>query len=275
MDLNMSIDSYNLEEWFLIHQLKSIRKRHFHLPFYLDVDITPYCLTLSSHWNKFPLTSFLIKALGILLEDRPQLNKMVFNSILGGKILRPNYISVNLPILLNTEGIDYVGATTIKKPHVKSIREIQNELKRELQKDPRDLPIGKFIYKRKNSFLNRSRLRLIHFLVWNVPQFYLRFGGGGITLSSLLNLKQQNFSGHIVSFGPTAFTLCTTSFQELDGKHILKVGVAFDHFALTGQEGVECFRHLNNILNGKDKVLFKRVIGKDLNNPSHHRRLDH
>lgn len=257
----MTVRKPSLEEWFLMHQLEHIKKNHFHLPFNLTIDVTK----LAKHYReknlKMPITALMIKASALLARKVPEVNRVVFRTFYGTRILDPSYISVNLPIMIRSEEQNFLAATVINNVDQKSISQINEDIKKALGQKLSDLKIGKYVYKKKNSFYNRMRLRLVHFVVNNFPKIYENFSGGGLAVSSLMNHNHEDFDMSMMAYGPTAFTIGSCTLKEVKEKHFLKVGIAYDHFAFSGELAILASKELSMVLTGKNEEDFKQLIG--------------
>lgn len=255
----MTVRKASLEEWFLIYQLDKIKKNHFHLPFYMSVDITKLAKHFLDKGEKVPVTALMIKAAGLLAEKHTEVNRVVFKTFYGLRIFDPKYISVNLPIMIRSENQNFLAATVLEDVNESSLSEINDEIKKALSQDLSDLKIGKYVYKKRNSFFNRTRLKFVHFLINHFPKVYENFGGGAIAVSSLMNHNHEDFDMSMMAYGPTAFTIGSCNLMEKDGAHFLKIGIAYDHFAFSGEKAIEASQSLSFILTGKDPQIFSRL----------------
>lgn len=256
----MSVRKATLEEWFLIYQLDKIKKNHFHLPFYLTVDISKVAEHFKTKGEKLPLTALMIKAAGLLCEKHKEVNRIVFKTFYGVRVFDPKYISVNLPVMIKSEGQSFLAATVLENVNTSNIEAINKEIKSALTQDLSDLKIGKYVYKKRNNFINRFRLKFIHTLINQFPKVYEHFGGGAIAVSSLMNHNLEDFDMSMMAYGPTAFTICSCNHMEENGKDLLKVGIAYDHFAFSGEKAIEASQSLSLILTGKDSEDFSRLV---------------
>lgn len=256
----MTVRKATLEEWFLVYQLDKIKKNHFHLPFYLNVDVTKLVKHFESKQEKVPITSLMIKAGGLLAEQHSEVNRIVFRTFYGLRIFDPKYISVNLPIMIRSEEQNFLAATVLENVNKSKLSEITGEIKRSLSQDLSDLKIGKYVYKKSNNFINRTRLKMIHLLINHFPKVYEHFGGGGIAVSSLMNHNDDDFDMSMMAYGPTAFTIASCNLSNKNDRHYLKIGIAYDHYAFSGDKAIEASRSLSHILQGNDSTVFERLI---------------
>jgi hypothetical protein len=255
----MSIRKLTLDEWFLQHQLQSIGKEHFHLPAILELDLSRISDAYKARNEKLPLTAILIKAAGLLLSKHPEINRQIFYTLTGPRFVEFDGNHVNIPVLLEFNGVKYVSATVIKNADVKSPKTIQNEIN-DFRKTPlTKLPIGKYIVGRPNHLFSRLRLRAIYWFIKRFPSLTLKAGAGGIAVSSLLNLPHQGVTTSFFSRGPNAFTLCACSYAE--EKNRLNLALSWDHLTGAGYEGVSAALTLGKILQCPDEADLNALTG--------------
>lgn len=226
-----------VDEWFLALQLKSVKKS-FHLPMFLEADITRL-LDKSNSREKPLYTAILVKAASHLIHQYPELNKAIFHSLCGVKIAQPAYNSVNLPIEIHTEGKKILTGVSIRDAYKKSLSDIHAEIKAAKLQKLSDLPVNKIVHGRGLECFRKLKLRIIHFLMNNYPRLYLRKGGGGISVSSLMNLAAPDVNVHMSAFGMNVITVSSCCVEKREGRDILKVGLAFDHLVVHGAVGVK------------------------------------
>jgi len=99
----------SLEEWFLAYQLDRLKRDHFHLPFYVDVDLAPV-LAAAPEGRRPSVTALLVKASGMLAAERPEANRVVFRTFYGMRILEPGYVAVNVPAARSTPRPPWSGS---------------------------------------------------------------------------------------------------------------------------------------------------------------------
>ena len=235
-----------VDEWFLALQLKSIKKG-FHLPFYLEADITRIVEKLDSR-DKVPYTAILMKAASHLIHQMPEVNKAIVHSVCGVKIIEPSYNSVNLPLELMIDGKKMLTGITIRDAYKKSFKEINEEIKSAKNKTLNDLPLNRIVHGPGFEYVKKLKLWLIHFLLNNFPRLYLKKGGGGISVSSLMNLASPGVDVHMNAYGMTTLTISSCFVEKREGRDIMKVGFAFDHLVVHGSQGVKAATELVKIL---------------------------
>ena len=72
----------SLSEWFTDYQLFYASKSLTHLPGTIDVDVTKLVAAAESSGHRFSPTAVLVKAVALLLRDKPHLNRMLFTRFL-------------------------------------------------------------------------------------------------------------------------------------------------------------------------------------------------
>ena len=245
----MTIRKLSLEEWFLNYQLSQIQKNHFHFPIELDADLTRLNREYKKRNQSLPITAVLIKAVGLLANRYPVINRMYFKTLFGERLVQFPYVSVNLPLLIQSSEQKHLSAITIANADQLSISEIRNLISEGRSRPLETLPILRRVIKSRNHFMNRWILKRIHDLVFRFPALYLKKKGGGISVSSLMNISDKNGSTRPYSFGSTALTVCASSaLPGPDHQLTLKIGMGFDHYALSGHEAVEAIAGLGKIL---------------------------
>lgn len=263
----MVIRKATLEEWFLIYQLDALKHRHFHLPFYLTVDVTHLYQQFQKKGQKMPTTALMVKAAGLVAKQHPAVNRLVFRTFYGWRILEPDYVSVNLPIMLRTDTGNFLTATIFKDVNRLTLEQIQHHLKVSLTQNPKDSQIGKYLYQRRNHFLNRIRLKFIHFLVYHFPRFYETMQGGGIAVSSVMNCNRDHVDLSMMAYGPTAFTLSSCNLTKEHDRYFLKIGIAYDHFACNGETAIAAANTLSELLSGENPTLFDQLLSSSKPRP--------
>lgn len=243
-----SIRSLSLEHWFINYQLEAIRKSHFHLPGSIDVDVTDAINSLAPTPPTSAMTALVVKALGILLERFPDANRIYARTLFGARMICPNYIAVNVPLLIEVGGRKVQSAMIIQNPQLKTVNEIREEIRAALRKGLSDKPIARFVSTHANHWLNRMLLRILHFAAYRFPGLYLKRQAGGVSLSSLLYEGRTGAPMTTVSFGPTAFTVALTSAWQTNNRWFLRIGIAFDHFAGGGELAIIFAKTLASIL---------------------------
>ncbi len=227
-----------LDEWFLIHQLKKI-KNQLHLPLYIDLEITKLSKHFTSRNEKVPYTALLIKASSILLNECPYINKAVFHTFYGPRFVDIKYNSVNLPLFINKDGKRMLTGMTIENAYLKSLIEIQKEIKKAANKPISELPINKILHYGKNNFINRAKLRILYFLLYHFPKNYIKHKVGGISVSSIMNKSNPEVPLSMMAYSNTGLTISSCSEYKRNDKTFIKLGIAWDHMTCHGERGHE------------------------------------
>lgn len=237
-----------LEEWFTRHQLRAIARRHFHLPITTVVDVTRLARRYAERGERPPWTALVVRAAAQMAERVPEVNRLLFDTLLGPRVVEPSYIAVNVPVILTHEGKPHLSATVVRDPQRRTIAEVQAELRAARTRSLAAQPIGRMFISDRNTLLRRTRLRLIHWAVWHLPSLYLKHGGGGLSVSSLMLHNQPSLRIWAPSYGPTCLTICVTGVHEVDGRSQLHLGIGFDHLALSGERAAAAVVALTELL---------------------------
>lgn len=234
-----------LEEWFLELQLRAIVREHVHNPLATSFDVS----RIRAVWGdrRPPWTAIGVRAVGMLARAHPNLNRMAFRTPIGRRVVDFPYVTVNVPVLLRRSG--HVGACLVARTDERTVEEIATQLATFRETELRDLPVGRYFEGQRNTWWNRGQLRLMHWAAYALPWFYVRGGGGGVSVSSLLNHRAAP-AVHGVALGPTGLTFTLTAVREEGGRTLLDVGIAMDHTILTGNEVWEGMTTLRRILEG-------------------------
>lgn len=241
----MAIRRLTLEEWFLDYQLQAVKKDHFHLPFYLDIPLAP----LTEPWERIgrrpPIPAMVIRACGVLASRRPDVNRMLFRTPLGPRIVEFDTVAVNVPVLVKRpDGTPQLSAATVGDACNKSIDEIGAELRVARNRDPSTLPIGKMFVDGGNNPWRRLKLRVAHAIAFRIPAAYVRGGGGAIAVTSLWHRDRPSLATHGMAYGPNSLTVGI--FGSAAG--MLRLGVGFDHALLGGDQFLSILGDFTDIL---------------------------
>jgi hypothetical protein len=247
-----------LDEWFLIYQLQKLKKQ-FHIPTFVDVDVT----RIATHYEEMgmptPYTTMLIKSASILAHECPEINKAVFHTFYGLRVVEFPYNSVNVPISRVINNKSVISATMIEDAHLKTNLEIRKDLKRATKKTLDQLPINKILHTKKNNILNRLKLKAIHFALMNFPSIYLKNKGGGTSVSSIPYQYDQKSPIQAVSYGMTGITLFSCSMKKENEKTYLRMGIGFDHMICHGNVAMKASTILCSILAADKDEYFDKL----------------
>lgn len=244
----MSIRHLTLEEWFTYYQLRQIEKRHFHLSSFVEADVS--ALQAAYAPEAFPLTFILIKALALTLKHEPAINRQLVYTFWGAPRLRQaESCSINVPILINYAGQDYLSLTVVRDAEHKSVSEIKAEIKAFYGKQPQDLPVGKYVIGKKNTVFNRTRLKIIQWIVSHLPHLHDKYNVGTASVSSLLNLDHAGTEVCVIGRGPGGFSITASHFDAATGR--VKLGLAWDHYTGPGRAGIKAAMTLCRVLQGE------------------------
>lgn len=247
----MSVRRQTLSEWFLDHQLRSMEREHFHIPMHLEIDVSPLEAHYTALGERVPVTALVVRALAVVAEAHPHINRTVFRTPLGTRVVDFDHIDVNVPVMMERDGQFILSAVVVQDANTKSVSTIRDEVRAARQRDIDALPIAKLMVKNRNNAINRTRLRLLHWAVWRLPWLYERHRGGGLAVSSLVRGHTPGFSGTAVSRGPNAVTLGIWGLES-GPRTLLRVGVGFDHCAMDGAIFHPALLMLNEVLSRTD-----------------------
>lgn len=164
-------------------------------------------------------------------------------------------------IRLQENGRTHLSATVVPNADELPVPAIQSHISDALKRPFSETRIGPMLVGHKNTFLRRLMLRVLHFVIYNFPRFYVSKGGGGISVSSLLNHQDPDFDFRPVAFGPTALTFCMTTVKKNeDGRSIMKIGVGWDHRCGGGNEYIEALKGLSHIMAAKDPATLEKFL---------------
>lgn len=240
----MSIRKLTLDEWFSHHQLQYIQRHHFHLSSVLEADLSRLCTAYDG--QDFPLSFILIKALALTLKYEPRINRQLVQTLWGPKMREGDGCHINVPVLLNFDGYERISLTIVREADQKSVAEIKQEVKSFLRSQPEDLWLGKYIIGKPNTWFNRQRLRLIHFVVNHFPHLQDKHQAGTASVSSLLNLEHAGTEVCVIGRGPGALSLTASHFDAESKK--IRLGLAWDHHTAKGIVGIGAAMILCKIL---------------------------
>ena len=251
-----------LSEWFTDYQLFYASKTLTHLPGTIDVDVTKLVQAAEASGHRFSPTAVLVKAVALLLRDKPHLNRMLFRTFFGKRIAEFDEIRVNLPVIIANGGRPVLSAMVFDRALEKTVPELHREIRDFTKTDLSKLPITRFVTTRGNYFWNRLLLRTIHMMVNRFPRLYAT-KGGGISVTSLI---ARNLPGAILRgspLGQTAFTFAVSSFHpQADDRFLLSVGIDYNHSVLGGDEASDACFHIAKLLSEPDISAFYPPTGE-------------
>ncbi len=246
----MSVRRQTLEEWFTDHQLQRIGRDHFHIPVGLNVDVTAVHHAWEAAGKRLPVTAMVIKALALTAREHPECNRTVFRTSLGTWVVDFEHTDVNVPVMIEHEGRSVLSAVVIHDAADKSVAAIHQEVREASQRDLSALPIGRHFIANRNTWFNRTKLRLVHWAVWNLPWAFERKRGGGLAVSSLIGAASDTLDITAVSRGPHVLNVGVWTLRETDGRQLLKLGIGYDHSGLGGQAMFRVMSTLDAVLRG-------------------------
>jgi hypothetical protein len=244
----VSVRRLSLEEWFLDYQLQSVSRDHFLLPFHLDVPLEPLTAPWTSRGLRAPVPAMVVKAVAVLARRRPEINRMLFRTPLGPRMLEFDGQHVNVPVLVPFEGKDYLSAVTVRDAADKSVEAIDAELSAARTRDVRGLLINRLFIDGKDTLWRRLQLRVLHFLAYRSPWSYARSGGGGLAVSSLYHRRKVGMVARGVAMGPNAWTVGIMAASGEGAQAVLHLGVVFDHGVMHGDTFLAALGEFSTLL---------------------------
>jgi len=229
----MTVRKLSLSEWFIVHQLQEVERQHFHINSLLEVDLS--ALHQAYGDQPLPLTFIVVKALALTLKHVPEINRQYVQGFWGPRMIQAEHCSVNLPVMLNFDGEDYLSVTTINNADSKSIQQIKNEVKAYFVTPKSDLRVGKYIIGKPNTWFNRQRLRCIHYLVNRLPGLHDRLQVGTASVSSMLHLAHRGTQVAMTGRGPGACSITLCHHDPM--RQQMQLSIAWDHFTGQGIDG--------------------------------------
>lgn len=254
----MTVRKQTLEEWFLCHQLRAVQRKHFFNPLMVDADVTAVTKLYADRGQRPPYTAIIIKAVALTAKTHPTINRMVFDTFYGTRVVDFEDVHVNVPVMAKRGDKRYLIATTIQHADSKSVAAIRDEIRAATSKDLEDTMITKHFLSGRNTVFLRAKLRLIHFIVYNFPKLYVQKGGGGISVSSLMNHATPGLAMRMFPFGPTALTVTCASCQtDADGRSQLQLTLGWDHLSGHGDDAAAAIKQLALNLAAEDPAVLE------------------
>ena len=247
----MTVRRQTLSEWFLDHQLRAMDREHFHIPMNLEIDVSNVEAHYTAQGQRVPVTALVVRALAVVAEAHPHINRTVFRTPVGTRVVDFDHIDINVPVMMERDGQLILSAVVVKEANTKGVTEIRDEIRAARERDIERLPIAKLMVANRNNALNRTRLRLLHWAVWRLPWVYEKQRGGGLAVSSLIRGHSPGFRGTAISRGPNAVTLGVWGL-EAGERTVMRVGVGFDHCAMDGAVFHPALLMLNDVLSRAD-----------------------
>jgi hypothetical protein len=253
--MTATVRRQTLEEWFTDLQVTTIARHHAHVPFDMEVDVTPLARLYAAAGRRPPFTAIAVKGAGVLAMRHPQVNRIVLRAPFGTRVVQFDEAHVNIPIAIQRDGRRHLTATVVRNADQLDIETIGERLQAARERPFSELPIARRLATQKNTPLQRALLGARHFAAYAVPALYAKHGGG-ISVSSVVRPAHPGVLLRTPSFGPTAFTICPGTVRESGGRTILHVGIGYDHAALAGADAVACAEAFGALLAEGDPQLF-------------------
>jgi hypothetical protein len=242
----MRVRRASLEEWFLDLQLRTVARDHFHIPFTVDVPVGE----LFAAWRdrgRVPTPAIVVRAVAALAVARPLLNRMLFRTPLGMRILEFDQVRVNVPVLTEHDGRRYVSAVVVDDAASRTVEAIHDQIREARRRPVTSLPINRLFVDGRDTILRRVRLLVTHQLAYHSPRAYAAGGGGALAVSSLHHRRHPHTHARGVALGPNALTALVLGVHGEGDDARLHLGIAFDHALLKGDEMGEAIEALGEI----------------------------
>jgi hypothetical protein len=241
----------DLEEWFLAHQMRSLVRKHAHLPGSVECDISAIARRAAARGQRLSYPAIVIKALAMAAVQVPEINRCYVPTMLGDRVVEFDHVSVNVPVALREGGGRHLFGALIRHADRLSASEIAAELRKAQDTPLDDTRLTKYVARKPNNLLWRSILRGVHLASYNLPVWHKL--AGGLSVSSLLNHRGEPPRARAVSYGPTALTVLLCNVRPAPGdKTILDLGIGLDHAALGGLGARRGTDALHDILASND-----------------------
>jgi hypothetical protein len=251
----VSLRKPTLDEWFLAHQLRALGRDSFFNPGTLEVDVTAiverHRAREARPSSRLSYTALVIKALALTAREVPEINRAYLRTPFGDRVAEFDHVSVNLPVALRENGKSYLSAIVVRDADGKSVAAIAEEIRAAQARPMDDTKITKIVARRPNTLLWRSVLRGIHFAAYRWPGM-AAMGAGGLSVSSVIDHREEPPAFRAASFGPTAMTVLITGVRSVDGRHQLELGLGLNHVAMTGQTFRRMVTVLSDLLSTSD-----------------------
>jgi len=230
----MTMRKPTLDEWFLAYQLRSMSRDFFFNPGSLDVDVTAIVERHRARATRLSYPALVIKALALTAQRVPEINRAYVRTPLGDRVVEFDHISVNLPLALREGDRTYLSAIVVRDADRRSVAEIAAQIRQAQARTLDETRITKIVARRPNNLWWRTVLRGMHFAAYRWPGM-AAMGAGGLSVSSIIEHRDDPPPFRAASFGPTAMTLLITGVRQTpEGRHRLELGLGLNHVAMTG-----------------------------------------
>jgi len=241
-----------LDEWFLAYQLRKMNRDLFFNPAQLDVDVTPLVERQQSRAARISYPALVMKALALTARAVPEINRAYVRTPFGDRVVEFDHISVNLPVPVRENGHSYLTAIVVRDADRTPVTAIADQIRAAQARSIDDTKITKIVARRPNNLWWRTVLRGIHFAAHRWPGME-RLGAGGLSVTSMLEHRDDPPIMHVTSFGPTAITVVVSAVRRTaDGRHVMELGLGVNHVAMTGLTFRRMTTALHDVLASRD-----------------------
>jgi hypothetical protein len=243
-----------LDEWFLAYQLRQLNKDNFFNPASLDIDITAIVERYRARGERLSYPALVMKALALTAVKVPEINRAYVRTPLGDRVIEFEHISVNMPLALHENGQTHLTAMVVRDAHELRVSEIAEQIRAAQRKSLDETKVTKIAARKPNNLLWRTVLRAIHYSAYHWPGME-RLGAGGLSVTSIIEHRDDPPLFHTASLGPTATTVLISGVRARpDGRYILELGIGFNHVSLKGIFFRKMATVLSDILSTTDAV---------------------
>ncbi len=261
----MAVRKLTLTEWFLAFQMRKMVRDHQHLPAFLDIDITD----IASKYEEIdggrpPYVALVVKAAALAGKRVPEINVAYFRTFYGDRILAFESVTVNVPVLLQENGKRQLSIKSVNRADELDVEEIHTQIQAARKKAVGAIKLLRRLAGSSNNFFSRLVLRLLHFFIFNFPAVFEKRGGGGFSVSSILNYDEDAAPVQVPAFGPTAVSISLTALLKVEGRTILRAGAGVDHAIIDGWVARKYTDTLYKILTGKDEASSRALLPRGM-----------
>ena len=95
----------------------------------VDVDVTKLVKFAEEQGQRFSPTAAVVKAVGHLVVKRPRLNRGLFYTLFGPRIVEFETVRVNLPVMIANQGKPVLSGMVVEDPAEKTVDAIHQEIR--------------------------------------------------------------------------------------------------------------------------------------------------
>ncbi len=245
----MSVRRASLEEWTYVYVHRRVWREGFFVAGSLETDVTAIAERFAG--GRTPWTAIVLKALALTGEAHPAINRMVFDTVFGVRVVQFDRVGVALPVLVTADGEPKARMETVFDAHRCSLAELRAELSRLREKPPARHNLLRFSETHSNNALTRTVVRLAAFTAFNFPGLLEKAGGAGLALSSLVSMHEPGLELKGAGLSPAGLSLSLGGVTERAGRVFLPLGLCYNHVVCRGDEAYAALKTLWRLLSGQ------------------------